>query len=77
MKTMEFFLGGNWICARDGTWRFSGKYLRWILAGRCNAVFGWKIPDGPWIGDLDVPVVEKWKRKGTRGMRWDFTWIFQ
>ena len=29
----EICLGYNWVCARDGPWRLSGKFLSWIRAG--------------------------------------------
>ena len=54
---MEVCLGGNWVYAWDGPWRLSGKVLRWIRAGRCGWVFGWKFPDGPRLGNLDGSVV--------------------
>ena len=28
VNMMEIFLGGNWVCARDRTWRFPGKFSR-------------------------------------------------
>ena len=59
VNMLEVCLGGNWICAWDGTWRFPGEILRWILAEQYGGVFGWKIPDGPRIGDLYGPVVGK------------------
>ena len=57
------FLGRNWVCARDGPWRFPGNFLSWIRSGRCSGVPGWKFPDGPRIVDLDGPVVGKWNGK--------------
>ena len=63
VNTMEFCLGGNWICARDGTWRFPGQFLIWILVGKCSGVFCWKITYGPWLGDLYKPVVEEFNGK--------------
>ena len=27
---MEIFWSGNWVCAQDGPWRFSGNFLSWI-----------------------------------------------
>ena len=57
---MEVCLGGNWVCARDGTWGFPGNFLRWILVGQCSGVFGCKFPDEPKIGNLDKPAVRKW-----------------
>ena len=60
MNMMEIFLGSNWACARNGPLRFPGKFLSWILAGRCGGVSGWKFPDGPYLVDLDGLVVGKW-----------------
>ena len=64
VNMMEFCLGVNWVCAQDGPWRFPGKFLIWILVGRCSGGFGWKFPDGSRIDDLDGPVVGKWYGKG-------------
>ena len=47
----------------ERAWRFPGKFLSWILAGRCGRVSGWKFTDGPRISDLDGPVVGKWNGK--------------
>ena len=63
MHMMEIFLGGNWICARNGPWRLPGKFLCWIQAGQCGGVPGWKFPDGLRLGNLDGLVIEKWNRK--------------
>ena len=32
MNIMEICVGGNWLCARNGPWRFPGNFLIWILA---------------------------------------------
>ena len=72
MNMMKVCLGSNWLCAYYRTCRFPGNCLRWILSGRCYGVLGWGIPEGSRIGDLDRPVVGKWKWKGTQDMRWDF-----
>ena len=66
VNMLEVCLGGNWVCAQDGTWRFPEKFPRWILVGRCSGVFGWKFPDRPWIDSLDGPVVGKWNGEGLR-----------
>ena len=71
VNMMEVFLGGNWICARDGTWRFPGIF-RWILVVKCGRDFGWKILGGPRLSNLYGTVVGKWKWKGTWGMGWGF-----
>ena len=60
---MEICLGGNWVCGRNGPWRFPGKFHIWIQSGRCGGVSGWKFPDGPRIGDIDGPVVGEWNGK--------------
>ena len=54
----------------------SSKNLRWILVRRCSRFFGWRMPDGPRIGDLDGTEVGICKWKGTRGIRWGFPRIF-
>ena len=59
MNMMEVCLCGNWMCAQDKTWRFSGDFLGWMLVGRCSGVFGWKIPDVPQLGKPDRSVVGK------------------
>ena len=57
MHMMEILLVEKWVCARDGPWRFPGKRLSWIQAGRCGWVPGWKFLDGPRRGNLDRTVV--------------------
>ena len=61
INTMEVYFGGNWVCARDGPWRFHGKFPIWILVGRCSGVFCWKFPDINLYVRLDIklhPVLE-------------------
>ena len=60
VNMMEVCLGADWVCAWDRTWRFPGKFSRWILVGRCSGGFGWKFPDGSRKGDLNEPVVGEW-----------------
>ena len=60
VNMLEVCLGGKYVYARDGTWRFPGKIFRWILVGRCGGGFGWKLPDGPRLGNLDELLVGKW-----------------
>ena len=55
---MEFCLDGNWMCARDGTWRSPGNFLRWTLAGRCGQMFGWKLEIDPGLGIKRVDWLE-------------------
>ena len=40
VNMMEVCVGGNWVCAWDGIWRFPGKILRWILVRQCSGFFG-------------------------------------
>ena len=63
MNMMEICLGGNWVCARNRPWRFPRKFMSWILGGQCSGVSEWNFPDGVQIGNLDEPVVGKWKGK--------------
>ena len=63
MHMTEICLGGNWVCAWNGPWRFPGKFLSRIRAGRCGGVTGWKFTDGPRLGNLDGPMVRKWNGK--------------
>ena len=64
MNIMEICVGGNWLCARNGPWRFPGNFLIWILGGICSGFVGCKFPDVPHIGNLDGPLVGKWNGKG-------------
>ena len=59
MNMMELFWDGNWVCARDGPWRFPAKFSRWILVRQCSKFFGWKLLGGPRLNDIDKPVVGK------------------
>ena len=60
MNMMEIWLGSNWVCARNGPWRFPGKFLSSNLVGQCSGGFGWKVSDGPQIVNIDGLVVGKW-----------------
>ena len=50
---LDFCLGGNWMCAREGTRRFPGKNLRWTRARWYVVLLGWKMSNEPRLGDLD------------------------
>ena len=63
MHMMEICLSGNWVCARDGPWRFPEKFLSWIQAEKCGWVPGWNFPDITQLGNIDGPVVGKWYGK--------------
>ena len=56
MNMLGICLGGNRVCARNGSWKFPGKFYSWTLSGKCSGVFGWKFPDGPQISDRYGPV---------------------
>ena len=64
MNIMEICVDSNWLCARNGPWRFPGNFLIWILGGICSGFVGCKFPDVPHIGNLDGPLVGKWNGKG-------------
>ena len=59
MNMMEICLGGNWVCVRNGPWRFPRKFLSWILGEQCSGISGWKFPCGPLLGYLYRTVVVK------------------
>ena len=59
MHMMGICLDANWVCACDRPLRLSEKCLRWIGAGQCGTVFGWKFPDGPRLRNIDRPMVGK------------------
>ena len=63
MHMMEICLSGNWVCARDGLWRFPEIFLSLIQAWRCGWVPGWKFPDEPQISNLDGAGGWKWNGK--------------
>ena len=63
MNMIEVFFGDKWVRAWYGTWRFSGKFSRWLKVGQFSGVFGWKFLDGPRLSNIDESVVRKWDGK--------------